>query len=593
MVLTSRNPKVDTRWETKMKARDAVVRIYPNDVTSRESVRLVHKQICDELPPIGGVAQGAMVLADAMFVDMSLERVKKVVEPKVKGAIHLEELFSNTTLEFFVFFSSMAYVTGNQGQSIYAAGNAYMAALAAQRRKRGLAGSVINIGVIVGNGYVTRQLTDAQREHLAHMGNVFMSEQDFHQTFAEAVVAGRPGSNDIPEIMTGLSLAPADDADEYTWFHNPKFSHCVVFPENQDATAGMLKQNVTVKSQLLLATTVEEVKEAIQSKLDVLAQGDIYTNLSIDGFAAKLKSTLQIDDSVSIPSMNAEQLGLDSLVAVDIRSWFVKELNVEMPVLKILGGYTMAELISTAHEQLSESFTPHLGRENDPQLKAARANQVIIETAPTPIADIETNFTTYEEEDNLSDSSVSIIDFDQSREQPLETASKLKEVDFQNDIEVSPKMSSSSSSFDSDSESQSLWKSRISTATSASVVDDYSTGKDDLVLERAVPMSFGQARFWFLKFYLEDQTTFNITTSIRLSGHLNVENFRRAVKAVGKRHEGLRTCFLWIKTTIRCKAFFANLYLSWNMSVPHPRKMLRSSMQRSRIIDMISAVERL
>jgi hybrid polyketide synthase/nonribosomal peptide synthetase ACE1 len=167
-----------------MKARDAVVKICANDVTSRESVHLVYKQICDELPPIGGVAQGAMVLSDAMFVDMDLDRVSKVVKPKVEGAMHLEELFSNANLEFFVFFSSMAYVTGNQGQSIYAAANAYMAALAAQRRKCGLAGSVINIGAIVGNGYVTRQLNDEQRDYLAHMGNVFMSEQDFHQIFA-------------------------------------------------------------------------------------------------------------------------------------------------------------------------------------------------------------------------------------------------------------------------------------------------------------------------------------------------------------------------------------------------------------------------
>jgi len=273
VVLTSRNPQVDSLWETQMKAQGSVVRIYANDVTSRDSVRSVYKQICDELPPIGGVAQGAMVLSDAMFVDMGLERVQKVVEPKVKGAIHLEELFSTANLEFFVFFSSMAYVTGNQGQSIYAAANAYMAALAAQRRKRGLAGSVINIGAIVGNGYVTRQLTDAQREYLTHMGNVFMSEQDFHQIFAEGVVAGRPKSSDIPEIMTGLGVAHTDDAEKVTWFHNPKFSHCVVWPENQEAGVGMSKQNVTVKSQLLLATTPEEVTEAIQGKLCVLGQG--------------------------------------------------------------------------------------------------------------------------------------------------------------------------------------------------------------------------------------------------------------------------------------------------------------------------------
>ncbi|XTI91351.1 polyketide synthetase, partial [Cenococcum geophilum] len=558
VVLTSRNPKVDPRWEEHMKAQGAVVKIYSNDITNRESVRAVYKTICDNLPPIGGIAQGAMVLADTMFVDLDFERVQKVVGPKVKGSMHLEELFANTRLEFFVFFSSMAYVTGNQGQSVYAAANAYMTALAAQRRKRGLAGSAINIGTIIGNGYVTRQLTTAQQEYLTHMGNVFMSEQDFHEIFAEAVVAGRETATDTPEIMTGLRLAHMDDADKVTWFYNPKFSHCVLWPEAQGAKAAMSKQNVTVRAQLLLAATIDEVKEVIE-----------------DCFVAKLKSSLQIDPSVSILHMDAEELGLDSLVAVDIRSWFIKELNVEMPVLKILGGFTVAELVAAAQEKLPESFVPNLGKEIDPTLKAAARTSVEDTTAvpeKKPATTNERDFTVYEEdeedeEDAVDASPPNLASIDEStklanrRYQPStseylsakfnSTMSKPKGVVFSttpmtpsSEVEsiAKSKGSSSDSPFDSDSENDSLRKSMFSTATSLSMMDEYFS-KDDAVLERVVPMSFGQARFWFLKFYLDNQTTFNITTSIRMDGHLNVENFAAAVRAVGRRHEALRTTF--------------------------------------------------
>jgi len=551
VVLTSRNPQVDPQWEIHMKALGAIVKIYANDVTSRESVRSVYKQICDKLPPVGGVAQGAMVLSDAMFVDMSLERVQKVVEPKVKGAIHLEELFSDVSLEFFVFFSSMAYVTGNQGQSIYAAANAYMAALAAQRRKRGLAGSVINIGAIVGNGYVTRQLTDAQRDYLTHMGNVFMSEQDFHQIFAEGVVAGRPATDDIPEIMTGLGLAHMDDAEKVTWFHNPKFSHCVLWPENQDAVAGMSKQNVSVKSQLLLATTADEVNEAIKG-VYTSRIFFTYAKFYTESFAAKLKTSLQIDDSVNIFGMNAEELGLDSLVAVDIRSWFVKELNVEMPVLKILGGFSVSELVDAGQELLPGSFTPNLGKEIDPALKAAARAEKSAEIEAAPITSNEADFTVYseEEEDDALDSSWSAIGDaslpQESFAMDASDASRPKEAASKAHLRipqiVQSKTSNSSSSYDSDSENDSMRKSQISVVTPMSIYTEYFP-KEDSGLERSAPMSFGQARFWFLKFYLEDQTTFNITTSIRLSGYLNIENFGRAVKALGRRHEGLRTAF--------------------------------------------------
>ena len=273
IVITSRNPKVDARWEEDMTAQGAVVKIYKNDITDRQSVRAVHKQICDELPPIAGVAQGAMVLADAMFVDMDIERVQKVLRPKVNGSMYLEEIFADAKLEFFVFFSSMAYVTGSKGQSIYAAANAYMTSLATQRRKRGLAGSAINIGTIIGNGYVTRELTLAQQEYLRKVGNVFMSEQDFHQIFAEAVVAGRENASDIPEIMTGLRLAHTDDEEKTTWFYNPKFSHCVLPPEGDDVRAVVSEQNISVKVQLLTATTSEEVKDTIQGKSHIKIYG--------------------------------------------------------------------------------------------------------------------------------------------------------------------------------------------------------------------------------------------------------------------------------------------------------------------------------
>jgi hybrid polyketide synthase / nonribosomal peptide synthetase ACE1 len=68
-----------------------------------------------------------------------------------------------------------------------------MTTLVAQRRRRGLAGSAINLGSIYGNGYVIQHLTKGQQEFFGHMGNVAMSEQDFHQIFAkESSQATRP-----------------------------------------------------------------------------------------------------------------------------------------------------------------------------------------------------------------------------------------------------------------------------------------------------------------------------------------------------------------------------------------------------------------
>jgi pseurotin A synthetase (hybrid polyketide synthase/nonribosomal peptide synthetase) len=75
------------------------------------------------MPPIGGIANGAMVLEDKMFVDMSFESFQTAMRPKVEGSIYLEEAFSNDELDFFLFFSSISVMTGQRTQANYVAAN--------------------------------------------------------------------------------------------------------------------------------------------------------------------------------------------------------------------------------------------------------------------------------------------------------------------------------------------------------------------------------------------------------------------------------------------------------------------------------------
>jgi hybrid polyketide synthase/nonribosomal peptide synthetase ACE1 len=64
-----------------------------------------------------------MVLHDTLFLDLTIERMNKVLMPKVNGARYLDEIFKTEPLDFFIMLSSMAAVTGNPGQAAYAAGN--------------------------------------------------------------------------------------------------------------------------------------------------------------------------------------------------------------------------------------------------------------------------------------------------------------------------------------------------------------------------------------------------------------------------------------------------------------------------------------
>lgn len=235
-----------------------------------------------------------------------------------------------------------------------------------------------------------------------------------------------------------------------------------------------------------------------------------------------MQSALQTDPNKSVLRLSPDELGIDSLVAVDIRSWFLKELGVDLPVLKIFNAASIQDLLDFAATLLPESLIPKAknGITEAESKKDAKAVEpapltqpVLIESSmpvqtPTGPASLETkdgikafNIDYLPSlEDGVGSSSTSLKAGDSSSEQ--------------NDD------NSSSSSIDNDTE-----------MTSKRGVD------------RIAPMSFGQSRFWFLKSFVEDQTAFNVTPTFELKGQLRVKDFARAVEEVGQRHEALRTFF--------------------------------------------------
>ncbi|SPO01909.1 related to polyketide synthase [Cephalotrichum gorgonifer] len=480
LVISSRNPaKIDPAWIETNRQRGATVKLFANDVTNEKDVQILYRTISETLPPLSGVIQGAMVLKDTTIHDMNFSQMADVLRPRVQGTLHLDKIIDKD-LDFFILLSSMTGVIGNMGQANYTTANAFMSGLAAHRRKRGLAASVVNVGVIIGAGYVTREVSNMDEKRLDRGGMMRMSETDFHQMIAEAIEAGRPGSDQDPELSTGLREIPEDSPFLPTWHDNPKFSRFVLRESATNSDKGMEKAGLSIKQRLEAAEIEEDLRALIKETL-----------------GAKLRAVLQMDTKDdSLMGMRTDEIGLDSLIAVDIRSWFLKNYEVGIPVLKILGGARIIDLVEQALDELPASLTPNIKR----VLGDSQAAQATSETADST-SDVNLSQSAPGSLTPSSSTHSSVLDVLLPPAEVTITEPSVSSIDAEVDPIPKPKIGKSSS------------------------------------------VSFSQSIFWFVHSLMEDETTLNHTGLFRIAGDLRVDDLRRAVKGVGQHHEALRTCF--------------------------------------------------
>ncbi|RYC91645.1 Nonribosomal peptide synthetase 14 [Fusarium oxysporum f. sp. narcissi] len=483
IVLTSRRPNVSQHFLDEMATMGATVKALPMDVTNRDSLHACVDTIQKTLPPIAGVVNGAMVLRDALFENMPYEDFMKVLSPKVLGSQLLDEMFYDTPLDFFIFFSSTTAVMGNSGQSNYIAGNMFMNALAAQRKKRGVAASSIDISSIIGLGYVERA-EDLSEDTFIKMGYKPMSEQDLQKLFAEAIVLGRPECDEVCELVTGVTPIYTDAQASDQYLKDVKFGHFLMERLDTQAYTG---KTSTVPVRVQLAD--------VKTKADAVA-------IIKDSFIVRLRRVLAVGpDEIINEKVTLVEQGVDSLMAVEVRSWFIKELDVDIPVLKILGGMSVPDLVEESLDLISDSILDVSSLEAG-SAPTTQSIKPVLQTA---------RVTPPESSHGTSDESKQQTGSDSSRS-PIDT----------------PLTSM---------ESQEPAKAEDST--------DNSTPLKTFPNELSSIMSYGQAGFWFLNDYLINKKAFNMAVMLKLTGQIRVQALEKAVNLVAERHEILRTRFFW------------------------------------------------
>ncbi|WP_430382192.1 type I polyketide synthase [Streptomyces sp. P10-4] len=191
------------------------------DTADRKALADLLAAVPDE-HPLTAVVHSASVLDDGVIAALDPDRLDTALRPKADAAWHLHELTRHLNLSAFVLFSSVAGTFGGLGQGNYAAGNAFLDALARHRRAHGLPATSVAWGWWAERAAKSGHGTAAEAP-VAVNGMTPLSEDQGLALFDAAcrgdepfVVAGalhlrslRAAADELPAPLRGLVRAPA------------------------------------------------------------------------------------------------------------------------------------------------------------------------------------------------------------------------------------------------------------------------------------------------------------------------------------------------------------------------------------------------
>jgi NADPH:quinone reductase-like Zn-dependent oxidoreductase/acyl carrier protein len=295
----------------ELRALGAEVGVYAGDVADRTSLAAVLDQIRATHPPLRGVVHAASAVGDALVGELDGSEVAGILKPKLAGAIALDLLTRDDPIEMFLLFSSATTLLGAPGQGVYVAANMALEAVARQRRARGQPALAIAWGPIEDAGYLSER-PDARDALARRLGAKPMR--------AAQALAGLSAIAD-----SGL---PAAAFAETSWNEARRFLPILASPVFAEirADAGsspgddsLVERLAGLDSEAALALLKTAVAEEAANILRLPAAG--------------------ID-----PLRPLSEMGMDSLMAVELRLALESRLRIDLPLMSLAEGTSVASI---------------------------------------------------------------------------------------------------------------------------------------------------------------------------------------------------------------------------------------------------------
>jgi len=305
---------------TEMRGRGAEIRVEALDIADRARSEALLSALKQEMPPLAGVIHAAMVLDDAILANIDERRLLDVLRPKIAGAENLERLTTDLKLDYFVLFSSATTVIGSPGQGAYVAANGFLEGLARRRRSVGLPALAVAWGAIEDAGVLAR--STATREAIAaRTGVKGIKARAALELMAEALAfEGGPAGDGVVGIADMNWSASRSNLKGLT---SPSYGRLLSALESDEAHS---RGDVDLR-ELIQRQPPESARRAI-------------AEIVIEELARILRMPRE-DVSRSKP---LSEIGLDSLMAVELTLALETRLGLDSPLGEAAGAFNVTEL---------------------------------------------------------------------------------------------------------------------------------------------------------------------------------------------------------------------------------------------------------
>ena len=323
LVLLSRGGASSSAKEAaaELAAKGAAITTIQADVSNESDLARALSEIRNAMPPLRGVIHAAGVLDDHLLLNLDAENFRRVLAPKVLGAWNLHTLTADLPLDFFVVFSSVASVLGSPGQANYAAANAFLDGLAHDRRSRGLPCLSINWG-----------------------------------PWAEVGMAARASTARGPASRVMLPLAPAQALaalDRLFEKNGPAQAVAMSVDWTQLARSFNGQQPPALISDLLREKARPAAAKAAGESGPRLSMQELLATpqarrhaLLLAHVQKSLAQVMALDAPELDPEESMSNLGLDSLMALELQHSLEESFGTKLPIDLLMGMPSLNEFVT-------------------------------------------------------------------------------------------------------------------------------------------------------------------------------------------------------------------------------------------------------